>query len=197
MPSTRELTVSLTPMNLLLTAGLFIWGLEQYNRNFFITASMVFLLGYGVEVAGVNTGLLFGEYYYGSPLGWKLFNTPLMIGVNWFLLSFAASGIAEKLTQNAIAKVVLASALMVGLDFLIEPVAVSLDFWNWASLPAEGAAAPAKNYHIPIQNYIMWFVSALVINSVIHWRIKHLNFNLSALIFAVQITFFGLLNWLL
>lgn len=196
IPSLRPSTLPLTPMNLLLTSGLFIWGLNQFTINFFVTAFIVFLLGYGVEVAGVQTGVLFGEYYYGKPLGWQVFNVPLMIGVNWFLLAFSASGIANRLTNKAVPKVLIASCLMVALDFVIEPVAVELDFWNWMPLPTNGEIPP-KNFTVPLQNYIMWFAAALVINSVIHWRIKQINYPLAAFIFSVQIVFFGVLNWLL
>lgn len=196
IPSLRPTTLPLTPMNLLLTSGLFIWGVNQFNINFFVTAFIVFLLGYGVEVAGVQTGVLFGEYYYGKPLGWQVFNVPLIIGVNWFLLAFSASGIANRLTNKAVPKVLIASCLMVALDFVIEPVAVALDFWNWMPLSTNGEIPP-KNFAVPLQNYIMWFAAAMVINSVIHWRIKQINYPLAAFIFSVQIVFFGVLNWLL
>ena len=72
IPSLNELTVSLTPMNLLLTAALFFWGIGRRGFKMFSAAFSAFILGYIVEVAGVSTGALFGEYSYGAPLGWKL-----------------------------------------------------------------------------------------------------------------------------
>lgn len=194
--SLKDLTVSLTPLNLLLTISLFIWGNGQYDVAFFKTLIIVFLIGYGVEVAGVNTGMLFGDYYYGSPLGFQLFHVPLMIGVNWCLLSLAACGIAMRLVKPIWARVVLASVLMVLLDMVMEPVAVTLDFWNWVPLPDPGVVPP-RNFDIPLQNYGMWFVTALVINTIILSTIKQIDFRLATFIFGLQAVFFALLNVLL
>lgn len=188
MPDNRSEIVALTPMNLLLTAGLFIYGLNLFNLKFFTIAFITFLLGYGVEVAGVHTGALFGEYYYGVPLGWKLFDVPLMIGVNWFLLSFSSVGIAQRLFKSKLVVVAFSATLMVLLDVIIEPVAVELDFWNW------GNDATIKNFNIPFRNYLMWLIAALGINTVIAFNINTLKFSYSAFVFGLQIVFFGILN---
>lgn len=131
------------------------------------------------------TGVLFGEYSYGSPLGWKVFDVPLMIGVNWFLLSFASLGIAGKLFNGAIPRVLLSAALMVLLDVLIEPVAIALDFWQWQAVD------------VPLQNYVMWFVAALVINGIVHSMVKQIDFKTSAYLFGAQIYFFTVLGFIL
>lgn len=172
-------------MNLLLTAGLFFWGIGRKDFKIFIAAFLAFILGYIVEVTGVATGVLFGEYSYGAPLGWKLFDVPLMIGVNWFLLSFASLGIAGRLFENKMLKVIVSATLMVLLDILIEPVAINLDFWTWAEV------------EVPLQNYLMWFFAALVINTGVLWFVRSIDFKTSLYIFGAQIYFFTLLNLLL
>ena len=193
----REITIVFTPFNLVSTALLFIWGLAPVSENFWTTAALVFLTSFLLEAVGVETAFLFGEYYYGSPLGWKVFDVPLIIGVNWFILSFAASGVAMRFTSNYLAAVVLASSLMVVLDLLIEPVAITLDFWQWGTPPSGETTVLAKNYEVPIQNYFMWFLSAFVINALILRRVKRLNFPISAYILGLQYLFFGILNLLL
>ena len=182
MSEYRSNIVSLTPMNLLLTAGLFIWGQPKVNTNFFLIAIAVFLLGFGIEVAGVKTGVLFGVYEYGAPLGWKVLDVPLMIGVNWFLLSFSSIGVAHRFSKSPAIKVTLASLVMVALDFLIEPVAIALNFWQWA------------NHDVPVQNYVMWFIAAAVINSVIQWKVNQIDFRVSLYVLLAQAIFFGILN---
>lgn len=185
IPSLRANTVSLTPMNLLLTAGLFLWGIGKRDIKLMVAVVLAFTLGYFVEVAGVGTGLLFGEYSYGEPLGWQVFNVPLTIGVNWFLLSFASLGIAFKLFDNKLIQIVFSALLMVGLDVIIEPVAITLDFWTW------------EGVEVPLQNYLMWFFASIVINTGILWFVKKIDFKTSLYVFAAQVYFFAVLNFLL
>ena len=113
LPEFKIQVVALTPMNLLLTAVLLIWGLGVFNAKLVYAMLAAFILGYLVEVAGVASGLLFGEYEYGKPLGWKLFDVPLIIGVNWLILSFSSLGIVGRFISNSFIKVVFASLLMV------------------------------------------------------------------------------------
>ena len=56
-----------------------------------------FVIGLVTEIIGVNTGLLFGTYSYSSILGPKLFNVPLIIGLNWVMLSLIGMSWASKL----------------------------------------------------------------------------------------------------
>lgn len=184
IPDLKEFTVLLTPMNLLLTALLMIWG-SPINSSYVIAAIIAFSIGYIVEVFGVNTGVLFGEYSYGPPLGIKLFDTPLMIGVNWFILSFSSLGIASIFSNSFVLRAVISAGLMVLLDVIIEPIAIKLDFWTWA----QG--------DIPLQNYIMWFITALVINLIVSFIIKRYPKNVSLYVFGIQVYFFAILNLIL
>ncbi len=181
----RNQVVLLTPLNLLLTAVLLIWGLGIFNTKLVYAISAAFILGYLVEVSGVASGLLFGEYQYGKSLGWKLFDVPLIIGINWLILSFSSLGVTGRFISNSIIKVVFASLLMVMLDVIIEPVAIELDFWTWT------------HSDVPLQNYIMWFFSAVVINGVVSILLKEIDFKTSALVFGVQVYFFTVLNLIL
>lgn len=40
-----------------------------------------------MEAIGVTTGVVFESYAYGDPFGIKIFETHIMIGVNWFFFS--------------------------------------------------------------------------------------------------------------
>ena len=181
-PSLRESVLNLTPMNLLLTAFLFFWGNGVFSTKLSKAAFSAFSIGFIIEVIGVKTGVLFGEYYYGDPLGFKLFDVPLMMGVNWLILSFSSIGIVFKVVKSKILQVVFASLLMVFLDFLIEPVAMKLGFWTWAS------------NEIPLQNYLMWFISGLLVNSIVIFYLPKMHFRTSLFVFSTQVYFFALLN---
>ncbi len=185
LPEFKIQVVALTPLNLLITAFLLLWGNGKYNPKLISAVCIALLLGYAVEVLGVASGVLFGEYQYGQTLGWKLMDVPIIMGVNWLILSFSSLGIMGRITSNSYLKVIMASLIMVVLDVLIEPVAIKLDFWTWAQV------------NVPIQNYIMWFFSALIINSLIQLLVKEIHFQTSTFVFSAQIYFFTFLNIIL
>jgi len=181
----RNQVLVLTPLNLLLTALLLIWGLGVFNSKLLYAIGASFIIGYSLEVLGVSSGILFGEYQYGKTLGWKLFDVPIIIGVNWLILSFSSLGIVGRFISNSFLKVVFASLLMVLLDFLIEPIAIELDFWTWTEVD------------VPFQNYVMWFFSAILINSLVSQFLKEINFKISLFVFLSQVYFFTILNSIL
>jgi len=180
--SFRELFLALTPFNLLLSIGLYIWANDDYSVEFFKLCAVLFAIGYFVEVIGVNTGILFGEYTYGEALGFKVLNTPLMIGVNWILLSFSIFSVSNFFLKKKWPTILLASVLMVLMDVLIEPVAISLDFWSWAAVD------------IPLQNYVMWFIVSLIMNTIISFNRPKLDYRISFGLLLSQVLFFTLLS---
>jgi putative membrane protein len=140
----KELFTNLIPFHLLLMLVLLAWSYDSFNSRF---ALLIYCLGFGIEYLGVHTGLIFGSYQYGDALGFKLASIPLLIGVNWVLLIFAAgSAIQYVPMKSAVIKAVLAAGLLVLLDVFIEPVAIHFDYWHWASAT------------IPVQNYVAWFI---------------------------------------
>lgn len=180
--SFRELFLALTPFNLLLSLGLYIWANDDFSADFFKLCAVLFAIGYFVEVIGVNTGILFGEYTYGEALGFKVLNTPLIIGVNWILLSFSIFSVSNFFLKKKWPTILLASVLMVLMDVLIEPVAISLDFWSWAAVD------------IPLQNYVMWFIVSLIMNAIISFNRPKLDYRISFGLLLSQVLFFTLLS---
>lgn len=178
----QDLFLRLTPLNLLLSLGLFIWANNDFSVQFYKVVAILFVLGFLVEVIGVSTGVLFGEYTYGATLGFKLFETPLMIGVNWILLSLASFGISSFLLKKQLLIILLSSLLMVLMDVLIEPIAISLDFWTWAL------------GDIPLQNYVMWFFVSLIMNVLMSFNRLKIDYRISFGLLSSQILFFTLLS---
>lgn len=185
VPSFRSLFLPLTPLNLLLTLVVFYKVNNDFSERFLILSLLIFILGYSIEAIGVATGLLFGNYEYGTPLGFKIFKTPIMIGVNWLFLTLSTYGIIQYFSKKAIWLILLPPFLMVGLDFFVEPVAMALGFWEW------------KNDTIPFQNYVMWFFTSLLIHALIYFFRPKINAKISFVIFGIQVVFFGILNFIL
>tara|TARA_B100001115_G_C15842654_1_gene423019 strand:- start:1773 stop:2390 length:618 start_codon:yes stop_codon:yes gene_type:complete len=169
----------LTPYNLLFTLLICFFYLPW--RHFISIFILLFSIGFGVEFLGVKTGLLFGNYEYGSSLGLKWHNVPLIIGVNWFILAIGARGCANRITKNTFYQVLCAALFMVGLDYFIEPVAMKYDFWNWSQ------------NKVPLQNYFMWFLVSLLMQIILNKKSILIPSSLGIVILISQFIFFGAL----
>ena len=179
---TQPLFSALVPFTLLCSL-FFLWLFhENPGRKIYISGLVIFLLGFLVEAAGVNTGVIFGEYVYGRTLGFKLWETPLMIGVNWLLLIYSCWALTGIFFTNRYARYLLGSALMVIYDTALEPVAIRLDMWSW----------PAGE--IPLQNYLGWFLASLVMFIVLDLSNRVIKNKIAPALFIIQFIFFIVLR---
>ena len=87
--SNKELFISFTPINLLISFFLLFSNQIQVNSNTIKTVCSIFLIGMIAEILGVNYGYIFGEYTYLDNLGMKIMGVPLMIGIQWVILSLS------------------------------------------------------------------------------------------------------------
>lgn len=151
IPFLRPTFILLTPFALLLNGFLlFIFHKGSRDLKTWLVFGFILLAGFGVELLGVNTGKIFGEYHYGNGLGVKVGGTPLLIGINWLLMVYLSANLTTRLKWNTVNTVIVACLLMVGYDIILEQVAPLLDMWYWAGNT------------IPFKNYVAWFVIALV-----------------------------------
>ena len=127
--------VLLTPFNLLMSTAFALWFHPHKNRQFYVFALIAAVTGFLVEMVGVKTGLIFGNYQYEYVLGPKIWDTPPMIGVSWLLTAYCAACTAEFMTTSPSKwlKAFFAACLMTALDWLIEPIAISQHFWAWGN----------------------------------------------------------------
>ena len=168
----------LSYFNLLLSFVILILARNDKNKAFWGFLGFAFFIGMLVEWIGVHTGLLFGEYSYGKNLGYKVFDVPLVIGINWAMLTVVSSSVVSRINSNNLTKLVLSAILMTLFDALMEPVAIRSDFWSWDS----GV--------IPFYNYVSWFLISFILQSV-YFRFKLLEVNkVHNLLFLCMILFF-------
>ncbi|MBC2845907.1 carotenoid biosynthesis protein [Winogradskyella flava] len=162
--------LSLTPLSLLLSFLMILWHMEKFKPKILYALSIPFFLGFITEALGVKYGLIFGDYAYGENLGSKIFGVPLMICINWTLLTVATADVARSFTKNFILASAIGALLMTGLDFILEVSAPRFDFWEF------------ENGIVPLKNYIGWFVTAflahlgyqsfkIATNKVISWHV--------------------------
>ena len=178
IPQTKMLFEILIPFNLVASLALLLWFHEDWNSAFIKYACVTFLVGFGVEVLGVRTGLIFGHYQYGKALGFGFWGVPLTIGCNWLMLNYCVNTIADKLKASIFTKITVAAFLMTALDYIIEPTAIYLGFWNW------------ENGIIPFKNYVAWFLVSFVISTIYFYSNFKRKNALALLFFCLQICFF-------
>lgn len=197
------LFASLTPMNLLLSASLLVYTQKEKNNHFLLFASICFVVGYVVEYLGVNHQLLFGDYRYLSAMGFQWNNVPVVIGVNWFIMMYCC-GISIQHFLNFMwnklkdenqprrrnvgffAVIIDGALLATFFDWLMEPVAVKLGYWQWLG---DGS--------IPVFNYVCWFV----ISALLMFLFRILSFSkqnqFAVNLLLIQFMFFLVLRTLL
>jgi putative membrane protein len=182
IPSTHDLFITLIPFALILSfAGIMTFHEGLVETKSILVPLSIFLLGYFVEVIGVNTGLIFGNYSYGEGLGLKLYSTPLLIGLNWAFLVYCTASIVDQIKTPIIIKIIAASGLMVIYDIVLEQIAPKIDMWKW------------ENSSVPIQNYISWFLIAIVFHTLVKISKIKLKNKMAAMIFICQAAFFIIL----
>lgn len=173
------------PLNLLLTLGLLLAFQPRRTPAFWVFCVVTMLVGFFVEVVGVRTGLLFGRYEYGATLGVKWLDVPLMIGVNWLMLTYSAGILVRYLPLPDFLRAVVAALLLVGLDVCLEPVAVRYDFWSW------------QYDVIPLLNFKGWFLVSLILQVYFN-RVDFVKRNpLVPFVYLLQLLFFFVLGMLL
>ncbi|QHS54442.1 carotenoid biosynthesis protein [Mucilaginibacter sp. 14171R-50] len=183
LPATRPLFLQVVPWHLLLMLLTIVFGHYKLSGRFKAFILVVFWLGFFAEWIGVHKGWLFGNYAYGTTLGVKMFDIPLMIGVNWFLLVYSAGVTMQRSgLKNGFVRVVTGAGLLVLLDVLIEPVAIKFNYWQWIA----GS--------IPLKNYACWFLVGAVMLYVFElFNFKKQGIAAPALLIT-EFVFFGALN---
>jgi putative membrane protein len=147
IPQSRSLFLQLVPWHLLLMMTVLVFMHQSVNTRFILFILLLFIAAFAAEWTGIHTGLLFGSYAYGDTLGLKVYDVPLIIGVNWFLLIYSTGVLMQRSQVKSVwIRVTAGALLLILLDILIEPVAVRFNYWHWTG------------NQIPLKNYVCWFL---------------------------------------
>ena len=185
IPFSKAFFIVITPFALLLSTYLLAIYHKKYALKDVLVFLLIFISGYIIEVIGVKTGLIFGMYTYGNTLGLKIFETPLMIGINWLFLTYTATAIANSLKIFKRLIVFITPALMLIYDIVLEQVAPKINMWTW------------QNSEVPFKNYLAWYIIALVFVLLFKvFKIETKN-QMAVILFVCQFLFFLLLTFLL
>jgi uncharacterized membrane protein len=185
VPLLRPYFLLFTPFLLLLNCVLLLITHQGWNARTVLYFGLVVLLGYSIELAGVRTGLIFGEYNYTDVLGLGLAGVPFIIGINWLVVLYGSAAISFRWLGDKVYTPVMAAALMTVLDVFLEPVAIKLGFWVWSG------GVP------PLRNYVGWFLTSLTMQYVGYWLGYRPYSRVAIPLYVVQVLFFALLILLL
>ncbi|MFB0907474.1 MAG: carotenoid biosynthesis protein [Spirosomataceae bacterium] len=180
LDSTAGLFKILTPFNLLFSTFILLYFHLDKSKFFIFFVVVTFMIGYWIEVVGVNTGLIFGKYEYDTTLGFEVFNVPLIIGFNWLIVAYCSGHLVHKLAVPKIVQIILAALLMTTFDYVVEPVAIRLDMWSWFGKEP------------PLSNYVGWFITSFVIQIIYFYAPFKKENPVAVWLFALQTLFFGI-----
>ncbi|WP_127846422.1 carotenoid biosynthesis protein [Psychroflexus aestuariivivens] len=169
---------SKTSLNLIIILLSVVFCFDLFSLKKSIIFISIAILGFIVEALGVNYGWFFGDYSYGENLGVKISGVPILIGINWAVLTFICAQISHFFKINWLIKVFIGTILMLILDFLMEFNAPRFGFWEF------------ENSSVPLSNYIAWFGFALLFNFIFHSAKLEGNLKISSHIYIVQFIFF-------
>ena len=179
----KEFFLAFTPINLFISFVLLFANQKQLESKELKSAFLIFFIGMMSEILGVNYGLIFGDYVYLDNLGVKILGVPVLIGVNWIILTYITGSLSSFIFKNKYVSILMGAILMIALDLLIEPVAPLLGFWIF-DLP-----------EVPLQNYIGWFVIGLITQVIFQLKIVEKEFTFSTHLLIVNAIFFAFLNY--
>ena len=180
----KDLFLSFTPVNLIISFFLLFVNQIQITQRELLSVFTIFLIGMICEILGVNYGYIFGDYVYLDNLGTKVFGVPILIGINWIILTFITGSISSYIFKKNLKFSILSGAIfMILLDLIIEPVAPLLGFWIF-DLPS-----------VPLQNYVGWFLIGLATQFIYQKFVVNKEIPFSFNLLLANIVFFSFLNF--
>ncbi len=187
VPALRPLAASTTDLFLLVINGTLLWFIFRKNadRRLWVWAAATYVFTFAVEALGVATGLIFGEYAYGGGMQVQWLGVPLVIALNWTLLILGVNDLAARIFRSPWLISITAGVFIAAYDWFIEPVAIRLDYWDWAA------------GDIPLRNYAAWAVVALIASLPLHLFRIRFRHPLLPLFLGVQLIYFILMQMIL
>ena len=170
-----------TPLTLAFTCFVFLIHQPLNNLNYTLSFIGLAAVGFVAEVIGVKTGVVFGNYYYGNALGYKVLAVPLVISLNWGLLINIGVLVATYLSKKPLLIATLAVFIITGVDLVIEQVASQMDYWHFSN----GIAG--------IQNYIGWFIISFFTSWLLQKHLVKGDKKIALVFLLLQLFFFGLI----
>lgn len=123
------------------------------------------ILAIVIEALAIQFGIPYGHFVYNAKTGIMVGSTvPLSTPFVWVPILLGSVGIVSGFRIRWLFKLVLTALVMVSIDLLVDPVAVTLGLWRWVE--------PGMYYGVPVVNYAGWIVSSLVGSCIFYVYVK-------------------------
>lgn len=111
------------------------------------------------EVLGTRSGVPFGDYTYGTALGWQLWGVPVVVPLAWTMMLYPTYVVVTTLTKRRWLAALLGGLSMMAWDFFLDPMMVELRAWTWTG---NVTSLPGID-DIPAVNFAGWFAVGAVL----------------------------------
>lgn len=182
IPISREIFIWLTPWVLLLSLGIMLFYHKHWNPKTIFLFLLIYLLSFLLEMRGTSDARIFGSYFYMDTLGVKIKHTPLIIGINWLMLLYGSRALIYDKIKSPIARILVASLLMIIYDLIVEIAAPIMGMWEF------------NQAYPPLQNFIMWLIASLFFHSLLEFFKIKISNPRAGILFVAQIFFFAIIS---
>lgn len=123
------------------------------------------------EQVGVESGLIYGPYFYTDVLGLKLGHVPLLIPLAWFMMIYPGYVIANLIAQDRpvgspshVGRLLwlafLSAMVMTAWDLVVDPVlsGPAVGAWVWTQ--------GGPYFGIPVQNFVGWMLTTFTVYAI-------------------------------
>src|SRR4051794_9292800 len=124
-------------------------------RRGVLPAAVAGAIGFGAELAGVETGLPFGAYHYSGKLGPRVAGVPVLAAAAWMMMARPAWVTAGWLTRRPVARIAAAAGALTAWDVLLDPRMAREGYWTWDRR--------GRYEGIPASNFAGWFATGLAV----------------------------------
>ncbi len=110
---------------------------------------------YFIETIALRTGFPYGQFNYTGILGPTLFGiTPWTVPFGWVPLIVASWTFVRQFTTQTVWQLFFTTSILVTIDLVLDPAAVSLGFWKYTYPGLWGG--------VPYTNFLGWMLSGLI-----------------------------------
>ncbi len=141
----------------LLTLGLVVIKLiaNRHNIRYLMIFFILGIYALAIESISIKTGFPYSKFVYKDLMGLKILDiVPWSVFFVWPTLVISAVSLSRNIFKKKMVVFSASVALLLLLDFVFDPVATKLHFWDWQN--------SGVYYDVPFTNFMGWVLSSVL-----------------------------------